>query len=258
AHQGDSALHAREVEARRSFLKAIKKRKREFTRKFIEDLDETSVKRWEKGVAPGESLNHEEVLDRFVGEARQCHTVSPSLGSLDLRREVSLNMEDVRAVVESLPRKRRGGDDDVAYEHFKAGIKEGTFLEELWRVLEGSLRLGIFPRCWKTGLLITIPKPKALAEEDRLKRYRPVTLLRAGGKILEKVIVKQWVDKQMPPEIHGFVRSRSCITALRKAVEWAEARPKSHKALLFEDVKGAFDNCGWKSIIEATSSRVGK
>ncbi|EER18938.1 hypothetical protein Pmar_PMAR022045, partial [Perkinsus marinus ATCC 50983] len=66
-----------------------------------------------------------------------------------------------------------------------------TFLAELSIILRAALSLGVFPKCWKSGLLVAIPKAgRQFPDGDnRLKRVRPITLLRTGGKILEKPIV---------------------------------------------------------------------
>ena len=54
----------------------------------------------------------------------------------------------------------------------------------------GCLRDGVFPKRWKRAKLIPIIKP---GKEDsyEVSKYRPISLLNVGCKVLEKVIINR-------------------------------------------------------------------
>ena len=58
---------------------------------------------------------------------------------------------------------------------------------ELTIIFKNSIKEGIFPESWSSGLLVPIPKKGNLKS---IKNWRPITLLPLPGKLLEKIIHK--------------------------------------------------------------------
>ncbi|EEQ97977.1 merozoite surface antigen 2, putative [Perkinsus marinus ATCC 50983] len=192
------ALAEAEVEARRALLKGIKQRKRDAARKAIEAMDEGAVKRWAKPRALQEWFDAEQAMDYFVG---------PATGDGD-RREGSANhhreeanhgpyfemeMETFRRLLAVTPKGRAPGDDECAYEHVRYAVESSSnFRGEIWEVMKASVQLGVFPRAFKPVRLVLIPKPSKGVDqgnglaENPWKRWRPISLLRVLGKVLEK------------------------------------------------------------------------
>jgi hypothetical protein len=54
----------------------------------------------------------------------------------------------------------------------------------------GCLRKGCFPKRWKKARVIPITKPGKENCNDTSK-YRPISLLNVGGKVLEKLLISR-------------------------------------------------------------------
>ncbi|KAF4719993.1 hypothetical protein FOZ63_034164, partial [Perkinsus olseni] len=270
---GVPALAEAEVEARRALLKGIKQRKRDAARKAIEAMDEGAVKRWAKPRALQEWFDAEQAMDYFVG---------PATAGVD-RREGSANhhgeeanhgptfemeMETFRRLLAATPRGRAPGDDECAYEHVRyAAENSSNFRGEIWEVMKASVQLGVFPRAFKPVRLVLIPKPSKGVDpgngqaESPWKRWRPISLLRVLGKVLEKVILWHWRTQEVPDGVHGYVPGRSTVTGIKAMRDWIEEGPKRCRqgftGMLLEDVTGAFDHCRWQNVEAAVATRVG-
>jgi len=112
----------------------------------------------------------------------------------------------------------------------------------LWCISEGK-----FPEKWKTAKLVIIPKPGD-GDKDKVKSYRPISLLPVLGKALETVII-QAINKETNlnsfDKQHGFTIGKSTTTAIR--VDASKAR---HVFGTFLEITGAFDNVRWSPLIE--------
>jgi len=136
-------------------------------------------------------------------------------------------------------------------------------LRESWPVIgDAVMKLfnqcaaeGVFPRAWKTGELILIPKT-ADADPHNLKTYRPITLLPVMGKWLERLVERRlrahirevgWLDDGQ----FGFTAKKCTEGAISAAVRYTEETSGEDKYVLglFLDIKGAFDNAPWHLIV---------
>jgi hypothetical protein len=54
----------------------------------------------------------------------------------------------------------------------------------------GCLRRVVFPKRWKTVKLIPIVKP-GKENSDKVSKFRPISLLDKGGKVLEKLLINR-------------------------------------------------------------------
>jgi hypothetical protein len=52
------------------------------------------------------------------------------------------------------------------------------------------LKEGVFPRRWKTAKIIAIVKPRKEGS-DEVNKFRPISLLASGGKVLEKLLINR-------------------------------------------------------------------
>jgi hypothetical protein len=92
--------------------------------------------------------------------------------------------------------------------------------------MNGCLTWGNFPRKWKVGNLITIPKG---SEQDRSspKSYRPICLLSMVGKLLERLMATRMSILFHHHELtsdrqYGYRLGRSTTDAIIKLREKAE------------------------------------
>ena len=84
-------------------------------------------------------------------------------------------------------------------------------------IINNSLESGIFPTCWKISKCIPLFKNKG-KRSDKTK-YRPVSLLKAVSKVIEKIVNKQVlnymeINQLFPRSQHGFRAKRSTFTAV--------------------------------------------
>ena len=93
-------------------------------------------------------------------------------------------------------------------------------LEPITEIINHSLEFGVFPECYKNGLVKPLLKKHGLNPED-LQNYRPVTNLPYISKLLEKIVLKQLRDhlesnKLMDPFQSAYRLRHSTESALLK------------------------------------------
>jgi len=128
----------------------------------------------------------------------------------------------------------------------------GTIGKTFTRILGRCLRESTFPDRWKTADVVVIRKgPKK--DPSVPKSYRPVSLLSAMSKVLERLIVsklEEEIREAMSRDQHGFTVGRSTISALRECFNWVDGRKEKLVVGVFLDISGAFDNLEWCALME--------
>jgi hypothetical protein len=121
----------------------------------------------------------------------------------------------------------------------------------------GCLRNGVFPKRWKREKLIPIIKPGQENNED-VSKFRPISLLNIGGKVLEKVLINiinyyVYSNDLMNSNQYGFTPQLSAIDAAMAVKDFVEEALKAREVLVIAslDVKGAFDAAWWPSILKS-------
>lgn len=119
--------------------------------------------------------------------------------------------------------------------------------------------LGVFPNVWKEAKVAIVPKP-GKSSYMTVESYRPISVLSALGKLLEKVILNrltwlaEWND-WLSDNQHGFRRSRSTESALHAIISKIEDAfiTKSFTAtvLILIDIKSAFDAAWHPAMVAA-------
>ena len=79
------------------------------------------------------------------------------------------------------------------------------------------LKEGVFPRRWKTAKIITIVKP-GKEGSDEVSKFRPISLLASGGKVLEKLLINRinhhvYTRGHMNENQFGFRPQKSTVDA---------------------------------------------
>ena len=130
--------------------------------------------------------------------------------------------------------------------------------------MNGCLVWGIFPKRWKVGNVITIPKGPDRNRSDP-KSYRPICLLSMIGKLLEMLMATRMAlifhdhalssDRQ-----YGFRPGRSTVDAITKFREKFEQMSEILLVLLYVlaialDISGAFDNVWWPNVLDELKRR---
>lgn len=145
----------------------------------------------------------------------------------------------------------------------------------LVEIMNASLRLGMYPRQWKTSITVALRKP-GKGDYTIPQNYRPIALLDTIGKVMESVIASRlayWVETHsLLPDSHiGGRKSRGVEHGLHVLMERiftgintkisSRERACGSKAkkmvvsLLMLDVSGAFDNVSHQRLIHNLKKR---
>ena len=124
--------------------------------------------------------------------------------------------------------------------------------EYIVTIINKCFQDGIFPRQWKkakTIILLKSPdKPKS-----QPRSYRPICLLPAWSKILEKLMVERLAEdiknkERVSAKQYGFTAGKSTQDAWLDVIETVEKSESKYVLGIFIDFVGAFDNIKWEAI----------
>ena len=149
-------------------------------------------------------------------------------------------------------RESSPGIDQIPYSLFKS-LPEIHF-EEITAIFNQSFATGCFPQTWKTGLVFPLLKPAK--PKDKVKSYRPVTLLPCIGKIMERIIKNrlEYVCEKncfLQPFQFGFRKQKTTIDVLVK-LEYQIRRSLENRdtsVVVFIDLESAFDKVWHRGLI---------
>jgi hypothetical protein len=119
-------------------------------------------------------------------------TIIPNFPSKCLNTlENILTTEDtVRKLLLDLNVSKQGGDDGITNKMLK--LIANPLSCPLSRLFNRILQEGVFPNCWKHGILVPIYKNKG--SKSLIVNYRPVILLNSLSKLFEKVVFQSIFD----------------------------------------------------------------
>jgi len=120
----------------------------------------------------------------------------------------------------------------------------------------GCLKNGVFPEIWKKAKIIPITKPDTQNSQD-VTKYRPISLLNTGGKILEKALINRinhhiHSTEYLKRNQCGFIPQTSTIDAIMALNEFVqEGFSKGEIAVTVSlDVEGAFNSAWLPSVLK--------
>jgi Reverse transcriptase (RNA-dependent DNA polymerase)/Endonuclease-reverse transcriptase len=120
---------------------------------------------------------------------------------------------------------------------------------EIFNLFKACLEGGVFPDCWKAGLLIVFPKPNSSKPLTHPAAYRPITLLPVLGKCLERLIASRLRQSiKFSPNQFGFLPKKSTEDNLHSLVDFVNSSSK-HVVAVFLDISCAFDSAWWPLIL---------
>lgn len=253
---------------RRAFLATVRRAKREYWRKRIDDTNTDQklyeVVGWcrkgptlnapplqdgpdtpliEDGPAKAKFL-HQKILNRFTAEDDLPENEGIPEGPGTLPWDTSVPPEELKhhmcAVAATSP-----GTDGVTTRLLKAAWPH--IQDHCCRLGEAILQTAYFPTLWKEGLVTMIPKI-GKSDMSTFRSYRPIALLSCIGKGYERLLAKRmaWTALQhnlVSPTHAGALPRRSATdlaVSLTHDVETALARGKK-VTMVTLDVQGAFD-----------------
>ena len=149
--------------------------------------------------------------------------------------------------------KKAPGEDGITAEIYKSTFE--ILPNYITALYNRCLRRGIFPTRWKRARVIPIIKP-GKDTSDEVSKFRPISLLNVGGKVLEKVLINginHHANSRafLNTSQFGFTPQNSTVDAAMEVKKFVKEGLAAGEviALISLDVKGAFDAAFWSSIL---------
>ena len=157
------------------------------------------------------------------------------LGSRDRKPKFKIKYvteKELLKAAQKMSNKTSMGDDDIPQDLFKLIVKHGA--PSFLHIVNLSIREGKFPDRWKLSKIKPLHKG---GDKTSPKQYRPVALLPAGARLLERLIADQVVlyleaEELLHSSNHGFRSKHGTETAV------AEAQGVIYDAIEREDIVG--------------------
>lgn len=192
------------------------------------------------------------------GNMHSAHSNRMGNGQLRKIKEIT-SLERIQWAIESFGPYKSPGEDGILPIFLQKGIKYlQPYLREAFR---WSIILGYIPKAWRGIRVVFIPKA-GNRDSDLPKSFRPISLSSFILKTLEKLMdLYIRTDLLTGQPLHkmqfAYQEGRSTTTALHALVEKAENAIANQEIALtaFLDVEGAFDNTGYKSIVDSVINK---
>ena len=174
---------------------------------------------------------------------------------METEDNMEFTTEEIRQAIKSIDHKKAPGEDGITSKIIMWTFER--FPQIMISLYNGCLSKGCFPKRWKRARIIPLIKPGKENSNDASK-YRPISLLNVGGKMLEKLLINSimhylYSNNLLNPNQYGFSPQKSTTDAAMAVKDFIdEALTKGQiVALVSLDVKGAFDAAWWSRILKA-------
>ena len=114
----------------------------------------------------------------------RAQTVEPA----DTEDDKYFTVEETRIAVRSMNEEKASWEDGINGEVFKSAFD--ILPKYITGLNSGCLRKGVFSKRGKVAKLIPNVKPDK-ENSDEVSKYRPISLLNTGGKVLEKLLINR-------------------------------------------------------------------
>ena len=164
--------------------------------------------------------------------------------------------EEIRQTIMSIDHKKAPGEDGITSRILMWTYE--SFPRLMTSLHNGCSREGCFPKMWKRARSVPLIKPRKENCNDASK-YRPISLLNVGGKVLEKLLINRIMhflhsNGSVNQNQFGFLPQRRSTTDEAMAVkDFVEEAPTKGQIVTLASlyIKGAFDAACWPSILQA-------
>ena len=244
------------AEAKRNLRQAIEASKRAAWDQIRRDLD---VNPWGKAYtiakrkfgAPSQALSQAQMLV-VTSALFPCRRL-PRYENWEAQ-EVEVHpfsLRELQRAAAKLKPGKAGGPDGIPPEVIRAAVVARP--DTVLACMNYCLRTGQFPRKWKRGKLVLIPKPGKPPGDPG--SFRPLCLLDSAGKLLEHLVLARLkVELREKGAISdtqfGFAEGKSTTDAVRHILHFARERRERIPMALFLDVKNAFNSAPWDRILD--------
>lgn len=166
-------------------------------------------------------------------------------------QEEGFSMVELKNAIKKAKPRRAPGPDRIPIDAVKV-MSEGN-LVALLNVLNECWRMGCFPKVWKDASLVILRKA---GDRDWALpgSYRPISLLPVLGKIYERLmhfrLMKDIEDRHLLSEAQfGFMPGKSTADAVKHVINSVQNNALKYSVGVFLDIKGAFNELWWPSIL---------
>jgi len=146
-----------------------------------------------------ETMNH--MMEHFVPNDSKAddsdyhkqirQTVNTHINTPDDKEFTNL---EISSILEEMDPKKAPGEDGITSAIL---LRVFNLLPKfVTAVYNSCLTKGIFPEQWKSALIMPIEKPGN--DRDNATRFRPISLLNTGGKVLEKLLINRIMYQSLP------------------------------------------------------------
>jgi hypothetical protein len=154
--------------------------------------------------------------------------------------------EEIVANLEKFSPKKAPGEDGLTSDILARTFQ--VFPLFFTQIYNTCLKEGCFPQKWKHSVIIPIVKP-GKEECNDVSKYRPISLINIGGKLLERLMIDRILFHIYSNDLfnnnqYGFTPQRGTIDAAMEVNNFTEEilRLKQCTIIFGLDVKGAFDS----------------
>ena len=159
---------------------------------------------------------------------------------------------EVLTYIRLLDAAKASGPDGLSSRMLKGTAN--SIAPSLTRLFNISIKLGRFPKDWKTFSVVPIPK---ISNHKEATNYRPISLLPIVSKMLERhihqyITTSLSVTNPLSNGQWGFQTGRSTITALLSVThEWFKVLESGQELFsVFFDIKKTFDTVPHQSLMD--------
>lgn len=167
-----------------------------------------------------------------------------------------ITTEEIERALRWMPNNKAPGIDGFSPIIIKRALPR--IIGAITTLFNALLRLQYFPKAWKKGFAIFIPKPGSNEGPKTVKDFRPITLLNVLAKLFEKLIIirinkHMYSNNKMNENQEGFRHQRGTAHALHSLRNFIIKNKKLNRSTIavFLDISGAFDNACWQVIIRS-------
>jgi hypothetical protein len=172
---------------------------------------------------------------------------------MDTDDDAEFTEQEVTNVIHDMGNKKAPGEDGIPNEVWKGLVK--ILPKYLTAIYNKCLKEGVFPRRWKTAKIIPIVKP-GKEGSDEVSKFRPISLLASGGKVLEKLLINRinhhvYTRGHMNENQFGFRPQKSTVDAALAIKDFVQKSLEAGDvvALASLDIQGVFDAAWWPGIL---------